>query len=141
MPRKNESRQIGDCTYEVTQLGGIAGRKVFGRLVKLLGGAVGALSGIKENGPDAMVAAFKSLAENLDDQTIEYLCTTFDGLTQVHLPSGKTPNLRDVFDDHFAANYGDMVSWLVFCLEVNFGSFLGARVGSGGFAPPATGTQ
>ena len=120
--RKNETRTIGEATYEVTQLGALEGRRVLARIAQLLGGTVGAIA--KTGSPD-LVAALQSFAEHLTPDSVDYFCDIFAKGTQVHLPSGKVVVLKDVFDNHFAANYGEMISWLTFCLEVNFGSFLG----------------
>lgn len=128
MARTNKTRKIGNNDYEVTQLGAIEGRKVFARLAQLMGGMVGTLAAGGKPNP---VEAFKSFAEAMTPEVMDYFCDTFTKVTVVHRPDGKAPFLKDCFDDHFADNYGEMVEWLTFCLEVNFASFLG---GAGGLA-------
>ena len=128
MARANKVRKIGTHSYEVTQLGAIEGRRVFARLAQIMGGMVGALAAGGKPNP---VEAFKSFAEALEPEVMDFFCDTFTKVTQVHKPDGKVLFLKDIFDDHFADNYGEMVEWLTFCLEVNFASFLG---GAGGLA-------
>jgi len=36
---------------------------------------------------------------------------------------GRWPNLKDIFDAHFAGEYEELIGWLKFAIEVNFGSF------------------
>jgi len=128
MARTNKTKLIGSHTYEVTQLGAIEGRKVFARLAQVMGGMVGALAvGGKPNPVDA----FKSFAEAMTPEIMDYFCDTFTKVTQVHKDGNKVLYLKDIFDDHFADNYGEMVEWLTFCLEVNFASFLGGAGGLG----------
>ncbi len=128
MARTNKTKQIGKHTYEVTQLGAIEGRRVFARLAQLMGGMVGALAAGGKPNP---VDAFRSLAEAMTPEIMDFFCDTFTKVTQVHIAGGKVLFLKDVFDDHFADNYGEMIEWLTFCLEVNFASFLG---GAGGLS-------
>lgn len=128
MARTNKTKQIGGHGYEVTQLGAIEGRRVFARLAQVMGGMVGALAAGGKPNP---VDAFRSFAESMTPEVMDFFCDTFSKVTQVHRPDGKVLFLKDVFDDHFADNYGELVEWLAFCLEVNFASFLGGTGGLG----------
>ncbi len=138
MARVNKTRKIGEHGYEVTQLGAIEGRKVFARLAQLMGGMVGALAAGGKPNP---VDAFKSFAEAMTPEVMDYFCDTFTKVTQIHKTDGKVLFLKDVFDDHFADNYGEMVEWLTFCLEVNFASFLGGAGGLSALLRKGTGTS
>jgi hypothetical protein len=91
-----------------------------------MGGMVGSLAGGKTD----LVAGFTSFANAMTPEIMDYFCETFEKCTQVH-KGDKVFFLKDIFDDHFCDNYGEMVEWLAFCLEVNFASFLG---GAGGLA-------
>ena len=128
MARVNQSKKIGNHTYEVTPLGAIEGRRVFAKLAQLMGGMVGMIAA---GGKADMVKGFQAFAESCTPDVMDFFCDTFSKVTQVHMPDGKVPYLKDIFDDHFADNYSAMVEWLAFCLEVNFASFLG---GAGGLA-------
>lgn len=125
--RETKTRTIGSAFYAVNQLGALEGRKVLARLVAMFGGMVGAIG---EGGKADLVRGFSSLANAITEDQMEFFCDTFSPWTQV-TKDGKTRVLKDCFDDHFVANYGEMVEWLGFCLEVNFASFLG---GTGGIA-------
>lgn len=82
-----------------------------------------------------------SMADRITPDEMEFFCETFAPLTQV-TTNGKTPILKDVFDDHFAANYDEMINWLGFCLQVNFESFLGGQKGIAAlFADPGKATE
>lgn len=129
MARTNKTRKIGNHGYEVTQLGAIEGRRVFARLAQIVGGTVAAIAGA--GGKVDPVKAFSSFTENLTPENMDFFCDTFAKFTQVHMPDGKVLLLKDVFDDHFADNYGELVEWLTFCLEANYASFLGGAGGLG----------
>ncbi len=126
--RSNKTKRIGTNGYEVTQLGAVEGRRVFARLTQLMGGMVGTIAG---GGKADLAKGFESFAAAISPDVMDYFCDTFTKVTQVHRPDGKTLFLKDIFDDHFADNYSEMVEWLVFCLEVNFASFLGGAGGLG----------
>ena len=138
MARTNKTKQIGNHGYEVTQLGAREGRRVFARLAQLMGGMVGELAAGGKPNP---VAAFTSFAEAIDPEVMDFFCNTFEPLTQIHMPDGKVLLLKDIFDHHFADNYGEMVEWLTFCLEINFASFLGGAGGLAGLLRQGTGTS
>lgn len=131
MPRRAEDKTIKGNKYRVMQLPGREGSKVAARLVQLLGaGIAGMAKGVTDN--DMKAAAFTGLSTlltSLKEEQVDYFCNVFMPLTQVTLPDGKTPLLKDIFDDHFAGNYFEMFEWLKFCIEVNFGSFLSDQGG------------
>lgn len=108
--RETRSKEIAGRTYEVTQLGAVAGQKVFVRVLKVLGPAIGAkdmaalLGGIQESDVQALVDAF---------------------IPMTHIAGVGQLNAR-TFDDHFAGAYRELFDWLAFCVEVNFGDFLSA---------------
>jgi hypothetical protein len=130
MARETKSKQIGSHRYEVTQLGAIEGRAVLAHLMQLFGGMV---SGIAGGGKPDMVSGFTALASSITPDRLTFFCDTFSPWTQVHKGPNKVQVLKDIFDDHFAANYAEMMQWLAFCLEVNFASFLGESGALAGF--------
>ena len=116
MPVETQKKTIGGTEYTVTTLGGVEGRKVYLRLVKALGPALRA---------DAVGAMLANAIEALPEEVFDSLCATFAERTTVLLPDGRTPSLARVFDVHFSGQYRAMTEWLYFCVEVNFGDFLG----------------
>ncbi len=131
MSLTTETKQIGAHTYEVTQLNAIKGRGVFVRFVKLIAPAADALADTGNADQNARLAkALASVVANITDEDMNFFCEAFAPATCLVVTddNGKTrrPGLKDLFALHFASNYGDMMAWLYFCLEVNFGSFFAA---------------
>jgi hypothetical protein len=120
MPQVREAieKTIGTTTYKVFPLGAKKGCQVMTRMTKLLGAAL--KSGAKD--PEAL---FMGAIGELQDNDLEFLCTTFAAVTQYSTPelNGAWPFLSQTFDLHFSANYGELVEWLGHCLSVNFSSF------------------
>lgn len=102
--RETKSKEIGGVTYTFTQLGAIKGRKVCARLAKVLATTV--------NGQ----------LPQISEEDVDYFCDTYAPLTSVTI-EGKSPQLDKIFDTHFAGKYDEMMQWLWFCLETDFGSF------------------
>ena len=122
--RKTEKKTLGERTYIVTQMGGVQGRKVLMRFLQVAGGALGALTG--KGGKAQMQEGIKSLVEGLSEENTEYFFNAFTEGTQVQLDATHTVLLSNpgMFDDLFAGNYVEMMEWLVFSFQVNFGHFL-----------------
>ena len=129
MAFKTEEKKIGPCTYKVTQLGAIKGRAAFLRLVKvlgpMLGGAVDQDGKVRDKDFD-LGKLFASMT--LDEDDLTYFCDLFGERTFVVKPDGKMPRLDNVFDEHFAGQYIDMVQWLAFAVKVNFADFFDVAV-------------
>lgn len=121
MLRETRKRVIGDYEYEVTQLGAIRGSAVFVRVMKLLG----PLFASKDQA---------ALFAGIQEEDVRYLIDAFGPMTLV-VGQGQ---LDKIFDLHFAGKYKDMMGWLLFCLEVNYGDFLRGR---GLDAAPSAGPQ
>ena len=109
MMRESKTKVIGGEEYQVTQMGAVKGSQVFVRLVKVLGPLMG----------DNLEAALSALKE----EDVTYLINAFQPYTMIQ---GKG-DLSGFFDVHFAGKYKEMLEWLFFSVEVNFGSFLGAN--------------
>lgn len=110
---ETKEKTIEGTTYRVRQLDAVKGRKVVARLIRLLSNAAA-------GGDDALSKIFASVTE----EDMDYFCDVFAASTDVNY-EGKWPCLKDVFGLHFAGKYGEMMQWLLFCVEVNFGNFLG----------------
>lgn len=122
---KTQTRRIGAYDYTVTQLDAIRGRRAFVRLTKILGPAIAA------GGTKGDSAAFEAFFDHLSEAEMDYFCDLFADVTAVSGGSfdKRAPQLKDIFLTHFAGDYASMMSWLIFCVEVNFSSFF-ASVGS-----------
>ena len=128
---KCESKKIGACEYRVTQLGAVAGRGAFLRLVRALGPMLAGLA--TAGGKVDLGEVFGRL--ELSEADLTYFCDLFAEKTFVMLPDGKMPRLDKCFDEHFAGSYLFMVQWLAFAVKVNFADFFGDAL-TGPPSPP-----
>jgi hypothetical protein len=112
-----KTKSIGAHDYTVEPHGAIKGRAILLRLAKVVGPA---LSGVtKDNWGDKLSQLFGNLSE--DDLT--FFCNEFAAKTMVSTPDGGQLLLSKVFDVHFQDAYLELLQWLGFCVEVNFGGF------------------
>lgn len=125
---KKETKTIGEHTYEVTQLDAVRGRSVFLRFAKLI--APGAGDVVENTGEETNTRIVKALAkivQNVSEEDLNVFCDVFSQSTclQVTGDDGRmrAPKLKETFNLHFAGNYDEMIQWLYFCFEVNFGNF------------------
>ncbi len=131
MALTTQQKTIGANTYEVTQLNAIKGRGVFTRFAKMIAPVIEELAA-GDTGKDAnarIAKAFASLLGSLSEDDMNFFCDAFAPTTCLVIDDGgktRRPALKDLFGLHFASNYSEMLGWLYFCLEVNFGSFFAA---------------
>lgn len=122
MALEKVTKVIGETEYEVTQLDAIRGRKVMVRLAKAFAPV---LAGGKS--ADGLARLGEALA-NISDDDVDFLCDTFAPSTSVISTDAQgrrvAPQLSKIFGLHFAGKYDELIQWLYFCLEVNFGSFV-----------------
>ncbi len=133
MSLETKSKTIGATEYVVRQLPATKGRLVLLRLAKALGPVAASISATKDK-HSAMAESLEKAISSVTDDDFTFLCNTFADSTDVTINDDKgrrSPKLATIFDLHFAGNYLEMVQWLVFCVEVNFGSFFAAA----GLAP------
>jgi hypothetical protein len=129
--RETKEKQIGErgFVYHVTQFGAREGGRVLVRLLKMVGGAAGAAVESEQDFDMRTVGKIVSnLAESVSEEDFDTLVATFMKTTDVSGGAYKTraPLATDgLFDLHFAGAYGELGQWLMFAIEVNFGSFLG----------------
>lgn len=137
-----KEKRIGPTTYRVTQLPAKRGRAMLVRFIKLAGPGAGAfVGGLGRNqggsfdGSLALGIAegVHDFALRLNDEDLDAICDEFARYTVVVKSREVELKLSDIFDDHFAGAYDQMMSWLRFCAEVNFTSFF---VGSSGTGTP-----
>jgi hypothetical protein len=122
--RTPQKRAVGTANYEVTPLGALEGSRVFARLLSIAGPVVETIAKAGPKGDAAGAAVFAALTQRITPEDLTFFCEVFARWTTVNI-NGKEPRLSDIFDEHFSGNYGDMLQWLSFCIEVNFGSFFG----------------
>jgi len=137
---ETKSRVIGRYEYKVTQLGFKKGNATWVRLLKVLGPALGKLletgANLKSMNVAALSGPLAELAMTLTEEDLNYFCEVFGEATVVEVSADKKPILvPKVQETHFAGQYGEMLKWLAFCVEVNYSDFMGA------FAGPAAGDQ
>lgn len=141
--RETKAKEIGDrgYSYHVIQFGAREGGRVLVRLLKMLGGVAGtAIEGAtldeKEQAETALVSIgmstagkmLSNFAETVSEDDFDYLIDKFAPTTSVSGGDfkGAVPlSTEGVFDLHFAGAYPELGQWLLFAIEVNFGSFLG----------------
>lgn len=143
---KTESRAIGNSVFHVRQLGTRVGRATLTRLLKTLGPAMGAflegrdLAKIEgEPSGSAMAKVLAELSGSLSDEDLDYFCRTFGEATLVETEAGRqVPLTLETQELLFAGKYDELFKWLLFCLEVNYSSFLAGFGPGNSLAPSQT---
>lgn len=126
----SESKEIEveGVKFRLTMLDAVVGRRLFVRLLKVLGPAARAL---EEGSSLSMVASLAGGAlESLPPELLDELCDLFARQTQLVL-DGREPFLDqakdgpDSFKRFFAGRYMLLLSWVWANLEYNYADFLG----------------
>lgn len=135
--REPEETTIGGVRYKVAPLPARKGLVVLARLGKILGPAAAKAAGLASLAGAALAAG--GALEKLDPADLVTLCDELAAGSQVEaVPgSGRFVPLADCFDAHFMADYGALLQWARFAVQVNFGPLLKAP--GGGAAPGASG--
>jgi hypothetical protein len=128
-----KERRIGASTYRITQLPAKRGRAMLVRFVRLFGPGAGAFVGglgRGRSGFDGAVGlgiadAVHDLCTRISEDELSAICDQFAEYTVVVVSRDVERRLGDIFDDHFAGKYDEMLVWLRACCEVNFSSFFG----------------
>lgn len=142
MALEEKDKLIGRGRYYVTQLGAHKGRVALTRLVKLLGPVIAHVVSDSKPGTallaisgDSLRDAMLELSKQISETDLQWFCDTFGEFSTFEDAIGKRPKLTPEFQNtHFAGHYGEMMQWLTFCAEVNFGDFFGVLGLSGGGA-------
>lgn len=111
-----KSKEIGGATYVVTPMVATKGRKVFARLIKIAGPVLGKIAEAPPEGRQAALLA--AIGAHVSEDDFEYFCDVFAPTTTVD-----GADLSKAFAVHFMGKYADMVEWVAFAVEVNFGDF------------------
>lgn len=132
MAIETREKRIGATLYRVTQLPTKIGRAMLVRYIRLAGpgaGAfVGGLSSSKAGTFDGSVGsgiaeAIHDFCTRINEPELDVICDEFAKYTIVVRSRDVELRLSDVFEDHFAGKYDELLAWLRFCSEVNFASF------------------
>jgi len=133
---KSEERRIGDHLFRVTQVPGTKSIRLFTRITKLVGPAIGALAkdgeaikSLLDQDVGQLGAALQTLCDDLNPDEIEALGKDFAKHARVKVGGeGEWMLLENeaVFDDVFAGGVDVFLGWLGFSLQVNYSSFLAA---------------
>lgn len=126
MPVQTKRVQVDGEEYELTQLGALEGRRLYARMVRLLGPVAAALGRSDKLLEQSLGDAVAAAVEGMDEDLVATLCDTFGKRCRVKAGPDRWPELTGVvFDDHFAGRYLLMTKWLKECLAFNFADFLG----------------
>lgn len=105
---------ISGVTYEVTESLADDGLPILCSLANLAAG-----------GPElksmSMVGLLLSAMANKDLKHVIKECTDQFGLMTQVVAGSKRVQLATIFTSHFQGKYKDLISWLTFCLKVNYG--------------------
>lgn len=126
-----KERRIGASHYRITQLPAKRGRAMLVRFIRVLGPGAGAFVGglgRARSGLDGAVGigiadAMHDLCTRLNEDDLATISDQFAEYTVVIVSRDVERRLSDIFDDHFAGRYDEMLAWLRACCEVNFSSF------------------
>lgn len=133
---KSETKQIGDrgYSYTVEQFGARQGGRVLIRLAKMLGKPIGdAVSAGNELDVQTIGRLLAGLSASVNEADYDYLCDVF--LAKTHVSGGDygariVPlSTGGMFDLHFGGAYAELGEWILFAVEVNYGSFLAVAGG------------
>jgi hypothetical protein len=126
--KETHKKEINGYTYAVTQMGALRARRVITRFLQVAGGALAAISAA--GGKAGRKEAVMAVVENISDENMEFFYREFAADTVVSIPDPGRPDREArlsydaAFDDVFVNRYADMIEWLLFAFEVNFGNFL-----------------
>jgi hypothetical protein len=135
---ETRERRIGSVTYRVTLLGAKQGTAMLVRLTKLLGPGAGSfILGVGRSEGEGEAAlhsalalgvgeALHELARRLREDEVAALLEELAKQTVVVKSTELELVLADVYDEHFAGKYSELLQWARWALEVNFSGFFGA---------------
>lgn len=120
---KKQTRTIGDHEYEVSPLPAGVARKVFIRLFKALGPSLASATRAGKNETEIAAGVLETLPNDLDEESFDFIAKSFGQYSKVNIDGAWKQLIPIVQDEHFAGSYGEMMKWLLFCVEVSFGNF------------------
>ena len=122
---KQEQKTINGVIYKVTTMDALTALSVQAKLVKLLGGSFGELTGGADK--ESIAKAISKLTDNMDDDKVVSLVVKLfeKGVFYAETKSGVSVDTPLEFNTYFSGKTGDM--WLValFIIKTNFSDVLG----------------
>jgi len=115
--------KIKEHTYTVRLLSSGLGLQVAARLMNLLGPGIKGMNEEEDNGGKMVAFVGELLSDPKLDQQLKFFTDTFQTVSSVQI-AGKEVELSSIYETHFMGKYFELIRWLVFCFEVNHGSFL-----------------
>lgn len=117
MAFKQVKKEINDKEVAIVLVGALDGLKITTQLSKVLFPVIAAVKDKKADVVDLVTSALEH-TEEIDLESI--IKKLFDGATVDDFPIKP--------DAYFSGNYGELVDFLAFALEANFGSFFEAAI-------------
>lgn len=133
----------GPAVFDVQQIDGINGVKLFLRLTKILGPAVpGIVRGLKSSDPASKLEGLAGLVSNLSESEYEHAQSVLLARCVARFPAdGQVENsVLTSLGDLFSGRTFDLLRLVLFALEVNYSDFF-VKVGALQRAPTATQAQ
>ncbi len=119
MARATESKTINGNEWEVTAWDGMHGLKMQARIAKLIGPALGKANGGSDLMDMDVTSIIGAVVERIDERETPQLIRDMLHGTFVE---GKDATQDRFFNEHFAANFGELYQGLIFVAQVNFGN-------------------
>lgn len=125
MALKEEEREIGGIKYRVTQLLVTPGKDLLFRLGQILGPVIarGLEGGAVDLEHANLSGMITELCERAKPEDFDRFCTVLAKQTQFSPSEGRWIPLAQEWEFHFAGRYEDLLQWMKFALEVQFGGF------------------
>lgn len=117
MAVKQKNKEINGKDVSIVLVGALDGIKITTQLSKVLFPVIASMQDGKKAITDVVMAALEHTDEIDLDSIIKKL---FDGATVDEFPIKP--------DTYFSGNYGELIDFLAFALEANFGSFFEAAI-------------
>lgn len=121
--------EVDGKRYRTTMFGALRGSKLLLKISRIVAPAVGRAVGVVDL--DMALSAdvgtgMSTLFEAADPDTVMSIVKEFVEKSELRKEDGNWITLEQVFDDHFAGRYTQMVLFVKGAFEVNYGDFSGA---------------
>lgn len=126
MAIKRIETKLGSALWEMNTLPATTGLQCMTQLAAIVGAPAGAAAGgIKtKDAGGVMDLKAEAVGEAIAKMTARIAEPATVQLIETLLPDLRRNDEKIVFDDYFAANYGELTSLLIWSVKENFGSFL-----------------
>ncbi|AZV02127.1 hypothetical protein Arno162_87 [Pectobacterium phage Arno162] len=130
MAFKSKSQTINDKEVVIVLVGALEGIKITTQLAKVVLPAISAMQAVAGEAPKgSAVDLMKTSVTDIVSVALENAdAVDLDGIIK-KLFNGATVNDFPIKpDDYFSGNYGELIDFMAFALEANFGSFFEAAI-------------